>query len=167
MIVKNTFDMSIKFLLLTFIGLNFLKESWASDNNPAISLGMYCKQVYLIQLYDSGWVEYRGLSGVKTLGKRNTVIKPSVVRDLLKQAEDAGFFLADNRLHLPDRTKFPRTAIRIQKGEKSATLLDANEALQLKNDILKIKTISSWIGEEDNGCVYYDGASTNDLKIKN
>lgn len=159
--------MSIKFLLLTFIGLSFLKESWASDNNPAISLGMYCKQVYLIQLYDSGWVEYRGLSGVKTLGKRNTVIKPSIVSGLLKQAENVGFFLADNRLHLPYITKLPRTAIRIRKGEKSTTVLDANEALQLKNDILKIKTISRWIGEEDNGCVYYDGASTNDLKIKN
>lgn len=166
--VKSTFNISVKTASLILFILLDSSVSYASNNVPAISLGVtYCRKIYLIQLYDSGLVEYRGLSGVKTVGRRNTVIKPSIVSDLLKQAEDGGFFLADNRINRLDWRKMPALAIRIQQNEKSATLMDSDAALSLENEILKIKGISNWIGNEKRvGCMSDDGSLNKNLKIK-
>lgn len=166
---KNIFSMSIKVLLLIFIGLSYPDDSYAFNTNPVISLSVYyCEKAYLIQLFDSGLVEYRGLRGVKTLGQRNTVINASIVSGLLKQAEDNGFFLADNRLKEDvNSRKFSRLAIRIQHGEKSATVFNSNEALSLENEILKIREIAKWIGKakSEEGCTHHEIVLNKDLKL--
>lgn len=158
-----------KALLLAVIGLIASHASFASGDTPAISLGvMHCGQTYLVQLFDNGLVEYRGLRGVKAVGRRKTVVKSSIINGLLEQAENSGFFLTDNRINLPRYEGFPRTAIRIEQGEKTVTLLNANSALSMKDEILKIQDISKWVGKESQkGCFFYDAILNNDLKIKN
>lgn len=168
MINNDIVFMRAKMLLLALIGLAGSNVSCASNNDPAISLGvMGCGQTYLVQLFDSGWVEYRGLRGINTVGRQNTAIDPSIVNDLLKQAEDGGFFLADNRMRFIHWGKFPNVVVKIQQGDKTATLLESKEALSLQNEILKIKEISKWIGNAKDCMSHGDVIGNKDLKLKN
>lgn len=163
--------MNFKAFLLIFTGLIFTNTSYAENDNPAISLSVYyCGKAYLIQLFESGLVEYRGLQGVKIIGRRNVVINSSVVSSLLKQADANGFFRADNRLeNATNGKKIPRLAIRIQQSEKTATVFNLNEALSVEHEILKIKEISKWIGKSksEEGCTHNELVLNTDLKIKN
>jgi hypothetical protein len=120
------------FLMLLLVALNMLHSAIAQPiEQPVIVFAVTdCQKAYLIRLFESGKIEYRGAYGVKTMGKREAQISSQVVKEVLKKFEEAGSFsVEDDRIRLPllteNATGGIREAIYLHQGNKTATFLDS------------------------------------------
>lgn len=123
---------------------------------PVISYALIdCKKAYLIQIFESGKVQYRGAYGVETIGKRETQISKQALNELLKKIERLGGFSGvDDRINLPARLGMATgEAIRLRQGNKTMTFIKLDPFLAnpnslvtiLQPEIFSITNASQWL----------------------
>ena len=162
-----------RLMYLLMIFLICTQSAYAFSNEPTVSFShIYCGQAYLLQLFEDGQVEYRGLYGVKILGTRSNKISEEALNRLLRKAEDSGLFLVDDRLDLPlIQRAMPENGIRINKGDKSTTLFNINSYnkrfIPLLNDFIKITKLEQLTGKiRKNGCGHEEFIRYKFIKIQ-
>lgn len=160
----------LMYLLMIFLICTQSANAFSSE--PIVSYShIYCGQAYLLQLFEDGQVEYRGLYGVKLLGKRSNKISEEALNKLLIKAEDSGFFLVDDRLDLPLRQRaMPKNGIRIKKGDKSTTLFNINsynkKFMPILDDFIKITKSEQLTGKIRDGCSHDEFIRYKFIKIQ-
>jgi Domain of unknown function (DUF6438) len=129
--------------IVLLVILNNVNSAVASPiEQPVVAFAVTnCDTAYLIRLFESGKVEYRGNYGVKTLGKHETEISPQAVKDLLKKFTDAGSFnVIDDRLN----PSFVGEAIYLRQGNKTA-IFSVNPLLPfLREQTLRVSNATQW-----------------------
>lgn len=155
---KRLFQVTlVVILLLGVFVVNHLNSAVSNPiEPPVISYALIdCKKAYLIQLFESGKVEYRGAYGVKTIGKREAKISQQAVNELLKKIERLGGFSGvDDRINLPVRLEMATgEAIRLRQGNKTMIFIKLDPFLTnpdslvtiLQPDIFSITNASQWV----------------------
>ncbi|MFI3156851.1 MAG: hypothetical protein QX199_11915 [Methylococcaceae bacterium] len=143
-----------------------------------------CEKYYLIQIFESGRVEYRGGWGVKTLGRRETQISQQALAALLKKFDEAGPITSDDREKLPSMNRIhgPTAAIRLRYGSRDLTFYGLgirNSTYQpskrptltwfqmLRQEIIHTTKADQWVTNPNRGiCPEKHDIRINYLKIK-
>lgn len=160
--------------LLLLALLNSLHPAVASPSfgQPIIATAVTdCEKDYLIQIYESGRVEYRGTWGVKTLGRRESQISQPALKVLLKKFDELGF-TSDNRVDLPSlhSSRGPIEAIRLRHGDQEMTFFSTQITprpllAKLRSEIIRTTKVDQWITNPDYAyCTEKQGISINILK---
>ncbi|WP_045690011.1 DUF6438 domain-containing protein [Hymenobacter sp. AT01-02] len=96
---------------------------------------------YTARLYADGRVEYEGFRHAPVEGKRTAQIAPSVVQNLLRQADLLGFQKLDN-MYSSGVTDLPTTAlsIRYPDGTTKAVRAESGAPVELRNLFATLNT---------------------------
>lgn len=144
--------------MLLFAVLNSLHPAVASPSfgQPIIAVSVTdCEKNYLVQVYESGRVEYRGVNGVKTIGRRESQISQPALEALLKKFDEFGF-TSDNRVDLPSlqSSRGPLEAIRLRRGDQEMTFFSTRITprpllAKLRSEIIRTTKVDQWLDTPD------------------
>jgi hypothetical protein len=144
--------------ILLLAGLNSLHPAVASPSfgQPIIAASVTdCEKNYLVQIYESGRVEYRGVNGVKTLGRRESQISQPALEALIKKFDEFGF-TSDNRVDLPSlhSSRGPLESIRLRHGDQEMTFFSTQITprpllAKLRSEIIRTTKVDQWLDTPD------------------
>lgn len=123
MIIKCFNRLMSAFLLMLLYGCGFRHGLANPSTQPIISHSVIgCKQIFLLQIFANGQVEYIGYKPKMPTVKHQTQISQSKLNALLKKIEDSDIESAENRKELISFIDMPREAIRFRRGDVDATV---------------------------------------------
>jgi hypothetical protein len=139
---------------------------------PVVALSLTdCEKNYLVQIFESGKVEYRG-GGVKTLGRREGQINQQELDSLIKKFNLADV-ISDDRESLPAMDPRLMVAIRIRYGNRDLTFLETGKASRgrfrtLQEEIIRTTKLKQWVTDPMRGLCMGKGHAvlTKNLKME-
>lgn len=145
--------MNIKFILFA-IALCVITPSVManSSKNPVLVIAeTNCDKTYLIQIYESGKISYRGGTGVNVFGKNETKISKQTLNELLNKFNQTGLMTSYSEQEQLI-AGVAHLSIQLYQNNQTFNFSKSSDKLEkFRDDVIETINLKKWIGDE-RGC---------------
>jgi hypothetical protein len=158
---SNGFALSKAGRLMGAIGLSVFIALYSGVTYPnerpviALSVGGLepCPTAYIIEIFDDGFVHYKGVNKVKVYGHQETQIDRKALDELIKYFENKNFMDIDDRSSGAYLQWNAKEAIRMRKGANENTVRRNYRLLEeLRHEIIHVVQADQWVYEHVDSC---------------